>query len=248
MNAVTFDPAKQVTFYFRCNRAGSITFTFVYSDGTPYSFIYTDDLEFNIYKNQGDKKKLISLNYISGLTISGNRVTTSITKDLSNIPEGEYYAELYRTDLEKTWICGDAIFHNGKFDGVEQSNAITVNEGGDTVSITIDTQSPSFIRVYSVASTATLTLNVDSYDAGEITSQAVSLTIANPTGTPTNGMGIYYRVKDNAVQRSISFGDKFRPFSIALPLVTTVSKWVFIPCIYNSTDDKWDVLPYSVEI
>lgn len=143
MKEATFDPARELTLYFRCNRAGSKNFVFTYSDGTAYSFIY-DELELNIYKNQGDKKKLISLNHISGISLNSNTVTASITKALSNIQEGEYYWELYRTDLEKTWLTGDAVFHNGKFDGVTtDSTAITITEDGDDINITISEASGS---------------------------------------------------------------------------------------------------------
>jgi len=154
----TFDPAKELTLYFRVNRAGSITFTFVYSDGTAYSFIY-DELELNIYRNQGDKKKLISLTHVSGIVLNGNEVTASITKALSNITEGEYYWELYRTDLEKTWLTGDAIFHNGKFDGVTSaSESITVNEDGDDITITVTDANTSLLQINEQTTSYTLVL------------------------------------------------------------------------------------------
>jgi len=57
---------------------------------------------------------------------------------LSNIPEGEYYWELYRTDLEETWLSGNAFFHNGIFDGVtSDSSSIIVSESGEDINITI---------------------------------------------------------------------------------------------------------------
>lgn len=274
MNSATFDPARNLTLYFRCNRAGSKNFVFVRSNGSAYSFIYTDDLELNIYRNQGDKKKLISLTYISGLVLNSNTLTASITSALSNINEGEYYWELYRTDLEKTWLCGDAIFHNGKFDGVENdSETITVTEDGEDILITIQegptaaTQSevnagsgsgyvtPETLaaytdpaRVQTVVSAATVTPSADSDDEVKVTSQAQSLIIANPSGTPTDGQGICINLKDNGVQRAITFGDKYRAFSISLPTVTTAGKWMRFAVIYNSTDEEWDVLPYVVEI
>lgn len=158
MKEATFDPAKELTLYFRCNRAGSKDFVFTYSNGTAYSFIY-DELELNIYRNQGDKKKLISLTHVSGITLNSNTVTASITKALSNIPEGEYYWELYRTDLEKTWLTGDAIFHNGKFDGVGTSTeTITVTEDGDDINITIEDPNTSLIVTNRQTASYTLVL------------------------------------------------------------------------------------------
>lgn len=190
MKQATFDPSRDLTLYFRCNRAGSKDFVFVRSNESAYSFIYTDDIELNIYKNQGDKKKLISLTYISGLTLNANRLTASITAALSNINEGEYYWELYRTDLEKTWLCGDAIFHNGKFDGVtNDSETITVNEDGEDILITVS-DSQSAIIVTESYSTE-LTFNQDK----EIYKDATGLSPVFTLGTTNyNGIGIILRL------------------------------------------------------
>lgn len=130
----TFDPAKRLDLYFRCNRAGSKDFVFTYSNGSAYSFIY-QEFTFNIYRNQGERKVLITL----PLVYASNTLTASITKSLSNINEGEYYYELYNTDTEETWLCGDANFHNGKFDGVNaDQNSVTVSIDGETIAITLE--------------------------------------------------------------------------------------------------------------
>src|SRR6478752_2381514 len=113
MKEATFDPTKELRLYFRCIRAGSKNFVFVRSDGSSYSFVYLE-FELNIYLTEGDKKKIISLSFGSGLSVVDNTVTATITSDISNINEGKYYWELYRPDIEKTWLAGDAIFHNGK--------------------------------------------------------------------------------------------------------------------------------------
>lgn len=165
MKEATFDPAKELTLYFRCNRAGSKNFVFTHSDGTAYSFIY-DELELNIYKNQGDKKKLISLTHISGIALSSNTVTATVTKALTNIPEGEYYWELYRTDLEETWLTGDAIFHNGKFDGVTDSATLTINEAGESVVIQITESGTTLATLGTTLQTAATDtpLNADTFN------------------------------------------------------------------------------------
>lgn len=118
MNRTTFDPSRRVDIYLRVNRVGSKTFVFSNRAGADYSLIYLD-FELNIKRNQGDKKNLISLDLNSGLTISnGNQLTAALTAAQTNINEGEYYWELYRSDIGKTWLNGLAIFHNGLFDGV----------------------------------------------------------------------------------------------------------------------------------
>lgn len=177
MKQATFDPARELTLYFRCNRAGQKDFVFTYADGSAYSFIY-DELELNIYKNQGDKWELISLDHVSGITLNGNTVTVSITKALSNIDEGEYYWELYRTDLEKTWLCGDAIFHNGKFDGVTtDSETITVTEDGEDITITVNDPNTSLLDLDRHTTNYTLVLT----DADKLieldSASAISLTV-----------------------------------------------------------------------
>lgn len=223
MKQATFDPARDLTLYFRCNRAGSKDFVFVRSDGSAYSFIYTDDLELNIYKNQGDKKKLISLTYISGLSLNVNRLTATITSSLSNINEGEYYWELYRTDLEKTWLCGDAIFHNGKFDGVENdSETITVSEDGEDILVTIQDSDSLNTRSISTTSTATLTPNVDSYDLFVISAQAAALLIANPTGTAVLGNGFMIDLEDDGTARAITYGNLYDDTFVDLPSTTVL--------------------------
>lgn len=223
MKEATFDPARELTLYFRCNRAGSKNFVFTHSDGTAYSFIY-DELELNIYKNQGDKKKLISLNHVFGIALSSNTVTASITKALSNIPEGEYYWELYRTDLEETWLTGDAIFHNGKFDGVTtDSESITVIENGEAINITVTNLSSApgtyetIIKVQNSTTTTASVSGTDTYTAtlapaitAYVEGQTFKLTdvIANTVTNPTinfNGLGAKNLV--NYKNQALSVGD-----------------------------------------
>lgn len=102
-------------------------------------------------------------------------------------------------------------------------------------------------RVQSDTSTSTLTPNVDDYDMAVLTALASGLTIANPTGTPSNGNGFVFRIKDNGTARAISFGNKYRGVGSALPTTTTLSKTMYFGMAYNSTDDKWDVFPSQVE-
>jgi len=133
MKEAAFDPARRLDLHFRCNRAGSKNFVFTYSDGTLYSFIY-QEFTFNIYRYQGEKKVLFTL----PLIYVSNTLTASITKALSNINQGEYYYELYNTDTEETWLCGNAFFHNGNFDGVSSdTEGVTVSISGEVINITL---------------------------------------------------------------------------------------------------------------
>jgi hypothetical protein len=102
-------------------------------------------------------------------------------------------------------------------------------------------------RIQAVTSSATVTANADTDDAVVITAQAAGLTLANPTGTPVQGQGLIIRIKDNGTARSISFGTNFRAMGTVLPTTTVISKTLYLSCVYNSTDTKWDVTGVAKE-
>ena len=102
------------------------------------------------------------------------------------------------------------------------------------------------IRVQTVTSSATVTAT-DSNDLVTITAQAEALTLANPTGTQTEGQPLMFRIKDNGTARAITYGAQFRAIGVTLPTTTTISKITYLGCVYNSTDTKWDVVGVNTE-
>lgn len=101
-------------------------------------------------------------------------------------------------------------------------------------------------RVQSITSSATVTptsLN----DLVIITAQAVGLTLANPTGTFTEGQALMIRIKDNGTARTIAFDTNYRAIGVTLPTTTVISKTMYLGIIYNSTDAKWDVIGYNIQ-
>jgi hypothetical protein len=106
-------------------------------------------------------------------------------------------------------------------------------------------------RVSSTTSTATLTVNSDSFDQAVLTAQAVALSVAAPTGTPVNGQKLTLRFKDNATAQTISWtitSGGFRVIGCTLPTTTVISKVVYIGCIYNSDESFWDVVSVGQQI
>ena len=106
-------------------------------------------------------------------------------------------------------------------------------------------------RISSTTSTATLTVNSDSYDQAVLTAQAVALSVAAPTGTPVNGQKLTLRFKDNATAQTISWtitSGGFRVIGCTLPTTTVISKTIYIGCIYNSDDTFWDVVSVAQQI
>ena len=96
-------------------------------------------------------------------------------------------------------------------------------------------------RVQSVTSSATVT-PTSANDLVKITAQAVGLTLANPTGTFTEGQALMIRIKDNGTAQTIAFGTNYRAIGITLPTTTVISKTMYLGIIYNSTDAKWDII------
>lgn len=98
-------------------------------------------------------------------------------------------------------------------------------------------------RVGSTTSTATLTVDSDAYDAYLLTAQAAALSVANPTGTPTELQALTLRFKDNGTARAITWsGTEWRSMAAALPTTTVASKTLYISFWRNVTDTKWDCM------
>jgi len=96
--------------------------------------------------------------------------------------------------------------------------------------------------VQSVTSAGTVTANASTDDSVHITAQAEALTLANPTGTAGEDQMLIYRIKDNGTARAISYGSEFRAMGTTLPTTTILSKTLYLACVRNVTDTKWDVI------
>jgi hypothetical protein len=101
-------------------------------------------------------------------------------------------------------------------------------------------------RVQSVASSATVT-PTSANDLVKITAQATGLTIANPTGTMSEGQAMIIRIKDNGTAQTIAFGTNYRAIGVTLPTTTTISKTIYIGLVWNDTDTKFDVLGINTQ-
>ena len=117
---------------------------------------------------------------------------------------------------------------------------------GVTSSIQTQIDNTYIPRIQSVISSATVTptfLN----DEVIITTQAVNLTLANPTGTPIEGKSLIIRIKDNGTARGITFDTQYRAINVVLPTSTTASRTLYLSMIYNATDTRWDVTGVALE-
>ena len=98
-----------------------------------------------------------------------------------------------------------------------------------------------------VVSSSTVTPNANSDDNIHVTALAVSSTIANPSGSPSDGQIINLRIKDSGVARTIAWGTIYRALGAALPTTTVAGKELYICIVYNTAATKWDVLPSIFE-
>lgn len=136
---VSFDPARLVNIKFRINRQADNSFIFT-TDGDELD-ITGFTWEFFISRHPGDKRKQISLTLGSGLSIpiyQGNVIEAHFSADQTNIPEGEYYFELVRTDIQKTWLNGLAFFSFGPVDNENSEINLDVNEESQPIQIEIN--------------------------------------------------------------------------------------------------------------
>lgn len=96
----------------------------------------------------------------------------------------------------------------------------------------------------SITSSATPTPIISSWrNIFVITALAEDTTFAAPSGTPTNGDTLVIRVEDNGTARSLSWNAIYRASSdLSLPTTTVLGKTLYLGFMYNSTDNKYDLL------
>jgi hypothetical protein len=97
-------------------------------------------------------------------------------------------------------------------------------------------------RTTVVTSVLNITPDVSTLDVYEITALAGSLEVGIPTGSPVNNQRFLLKIKDDGTSRTITWNAVFRAVEVTLPTSTVASKTLYIGCIYNATDSKWDVL------
>lgn len=102
-------------------------------------------------------------------------------------------------------------------------------------------------RTSTTTSTATLTPDISSFDQYNLTAQAASLTVAAPTGTPVDGNRLTLRILDNGSAQTLSWNATYTAIGVPLPTTTVASKMLYVGCIYNSTNTRWDVVAISIQ-
>src|SRR5690606_40736409 len=115
-------PSKRLDLYFRIGRAKVKDFVFVDADESDLD-ITGHTFTMFIKTNPGALNNVFALTLGFGLEFAvynTNVLTAEVTATQTIIDEGEYYWELYVSDIQETWLNGKAYFHNGVFDGIDE--------------------------------------------------------------------------------------------------------------------------------
>jgi len=103
-------------------------------------------------------------------------------------------------------------------------------------------------RVSTTTSTATLAPDISVADQYNLTAQAVGLTVSAPAGTPLDGNKLIIRILDNGISQTISWNATYTVIGTVLPTATTINKMVYVGCIYNATNTRWDVVAVTTQL
>jgi len=105
-------------------------------------------------------------------------------------------------------------------------------------------------RVVSAASASTLTPSIATADIYAYTALAANLTINIPIGTPVDGDKLIFRLLDNGTARTLTWDTASTGYTVigtTLPTTTTASKMVYVGCIYNAANTRWDVIAVTTQ-
>lgn len=109
------------------------------------------------------------------------------------------------------------------------------NAGNSVVNITDS-------RTASTASGATITPTAGASDVYEVTALATDATVAAPSGTPVANQKLLLKIKDDGTARTLTWDPIYRGINLTIPTTTTSTKVLYVGCIYNAGDLKWDIL------
>lgn len=179
--------------------------------------------------------------------VDSSTVVTSHDYKLSGVTSGDKAGSLTGTETQTNKTLTTPVIASLYQDAAKTKLMTVPNTASDTLAALAATQTFSnkriTKRVGTSASAATHTIDSDSYDIFTVTAQAAGVTFAAPSGTPTAGQSLIIRIKDNGTARAITWNAAFRASTdLALPTTTVISKTLYCGFMWNSVDNRWDLL------
>ena len=117
----------------------------------------------------------------------------------------------------------------------------------NTITFTNKRINPRIVSTASYTTDTGTALTVADCDIFIVTAQAGALKFNNPGGTPTNGAKLLIRIKDDGSPRALTYDTQFRAVGVTAPTTTVTSKTLYIGCIWNNDDTKWDIVATGQE-
>jgi hypothetical protein len=193
-------------------------------------------------------------------TVNGITLTGTVTSSGSLTLGGTLSGVSLTTQVSGTLPVGNGGTGATTLTGVVIGNGTaaftTVTAPSGAIVGTTDTQTLTNKRITPrVSSTTSITSplawNSDNFDQYAATAQANALTISADAGTPTNGQRVIFRFKDDGTARALTWttgsSKSFRAVGVTLPTTTVINKVLYVGCIYNVADDRWDALAVGQE-
>ena len=192
----------------------------------------------------------LKINYGAGIVDSSGTLGSTSQILTSNGTNGVYWST-----FTGGLLSGNGLNSNTTHMNVNANTGIIANSTGVFVDTSV-VSTPSAAqqltnkrvtpRVNTQVSTSLLSPDISLYDMYVITAQSTILNIEAPIGSPSQGERLMFRIKDNGTSRTLTFdssSQKYRNMGVTVPAATNpTSNALYIGCIYNANDDKWDIV------
>lgn len=194
-----------------------------------------------------------------------------LLKNTSSIDPGHHHTNTSLDSIASSKVTGLPTFPSGTIVGTTDTQTLsaktlttpviasfyqdagltklmtTPNTASDTLAAIAATQTLTnkrmTMRVLSITSSATPTINTDNYDVVDITALAAAINTmsTNLSGTPVNKDLLEFEIKDDGTPRAITWGASFVAGGVALPTTTVTSKILTVLFQYSTANalNKW---------